>query len=56
MAVRLKEENKREIMEKKRELKEERVWIEDDLMWEKGRSRWKFREVVIAEEKKGARV
>lgn len=47
---------KKEVMEKKRELKGGRVWIEDDLTWEERRSRWKFRETVVAEERKGTRV
>lgn len=41
--MRLRERDKRELMEKKRCLKGGNIWIEDDLTWEK-RSRWRFRE------------
>lgn len=37
--VRLRKEDKREIMRKRRGLKGGSVWIEDDLIWEERRSR-----------------
>lgn len=52
--IRLKEGDKRKVTGKKKGLKGERVWIEDDLTWME--RRWKFREVVVEKERKGARI
>jgi len=55
--VRLKSEaEKEEVMSRKKGLKGEKIWIEDDLTWKERQSKWKMREVAIAEERKGARV
>lgn len=54
--VKLEEGDKRKVMERKKGLKGGKVWIEDDLMSEERRSRWRFREVVAAEERRGMRV
>jgi len=57
VVVRLKSEvEKEEVMRRKKGLKWEKIWIEDDLTWKERQSKWKMREVAIAEERKGARV
>jgi len=57
VVVRLKSEaEKEEVMRRKKGLKGEKIWIEDDLTWKERQSKWKMREVAIAEERKGARV
>jgi len=50
------EENKKEIMRKERGLRGGDIWIGDDLTWKERQSRWRFREIVKAEERKGAKV
>lgn len=57
MAVmRLREGDKREVMGRKKGLKEGSVWIEDGLTWKERRSRWLFKEAVMAQERRGAKV
>jgi len=50
------EEDKKEIMRKKRGLRGGNIWIGDDLTWKERQNRWRFREIVKVEEKKGAKV
>jgi len=50
------EEDKRQVMEKKGRLKGEAIWILEDLTWRERQVRWKIREAVWEEERKGARV
>lgn len=52
--VRLREGNKKKVMGKKKRLKGRSIWTEDDLKWEE--RRWLFKEVVMAKERRGARV
>lgn len=49
------EEGKREVMRRKKGLRGGTVWLED-LTWRERRSRWRFREAVKVEEKKGAKI
>jgi len=50
------EEDKKEIMKKKKGLRGGDIWTGDDLTWKERQSRWRFREIVKAEERKGAKV
>lgn len=46
----------REVMRRKKGLRDGTVWLEEDLMWRERRSRWRFKEAVKVEEKKGAKI
>jgi len=50
------EEDKKEVMRKKKGLRGGDIWIGDDLTWKERQSRWRFRKIVKAEERKGAKV
>lgn len=48
------EGGKKDVMKRKGGLRERKIWIGDDMTWKE--SRWRFRETVRAEERKGAKV
>lgn len=55
--VRLKtEEDKRKILENKRKIKKKEIWIEEDLTFGERKMKWKLRQIMEEEERKGEKV